>query len=734
MPTVDDLEDGSSLAATSGWRSRVGHEDPTVHGDVKSTRSILLPRGTPLGRYVILEPLGSGGLGDVYTAYDPQLDRRVAIKLLRPVAAAYEDSHGSSSTGGRLLREAQAMAKLSHPNVVTVHDVGTVNDEVFIAMELVDGVTLHEWMKRPDLDWRTIRDVFVGAGRGLAAAHAQGLVHRDFKPTNVLLTFDQQDQPGRACVLDFGLARSVQGRIAESRPTDVPTAAPTPSDRASLLHTDLTMEGTVMGTPAYMAPEQFDGGSVGPAADQFSFCVALWLALYGQRPFMAERVKDFAPLVKAGRITEPTDRRGVPSWLHRVLLRGLATEPTARHSSMEALLHALLRDRRSRKRQWVVLAACIVLAPIGTVAGMMLTRPEASAEQHGVVETLTNDARAAAAKAYFVYPPAEQHDYPTAYIKVRELEAQEGPIGRIASRRAGLLREEFVETLLRLGDKYYDHPAGVAFAADYYAAALIFDPDNDHARSRMSLTPGELATLRDKAASGDFTEAELVAAASLAILAEPDEGERIRRIESLYANARGLSPSTSARLESLLGVEETKAIERVAQRTAKNRPRAEPDPVPDPDPVPEPEPEPELEPEPEPTVDAPAKSDDTPRRDPAVAKALASQGLAALRKGQLKEAEALLHRALGSQSNNAQALGGLAELHFERGAYHKAVQYGRAAVAAAPRNADHRMVLGDAYFKILSYESARREYEKAKELGHSAATRRLGQLEAKLGE
>src|SRR5579862_4327593 len=234
-------------------------EDPTLpaHG-----RAIAVARGATIGRYVILERLGQGGMGVVYRAYDPELDRRIALKLVRA------DSRHHLALRQRLVREAQAMARVSHANVLTVYDAGTVGDEVFIAMELVDGVTLGRWLRAERRAWRDVIDRFVGAGRGLAAAHAAGLVHRDFKPDNVLVAAS-----GAVRVTDFGLARA-------ARESD-PDAAPSPSASPSRL----TQTGAVLGTPAYMAPEQVRGEAVDARADQFSFCVALYEALWGETPF-----------------------------------------------------------------------------------------------------------------------------------------------------------------------------------------------------------------------------------------------------------------------------------------------------------------------------------------------------------------------------------------------------------------------------------------------------------------
>ncbi|MCA9706885.1 MAG: serine/threonine protein kinase [Myxococcales bacterium] len=316
-----------------------------------------LARGTLVDRYVITEQLGSGGMGVVYAAYDPELDRRVAIKLLRP-------SHVGDGQP-RLIREAQAIARIAHPNVVAVHDVGELQGSVFVAMEFVDGRTLGRWLRDQTRSVAEIVGVLVQAGRGLAAAHAAELVHRDFKPDNVLVGHD-----GRVRVLDFGLAR---GRgSADSIGFHDGASSMASLDEA------LTEVGTVMGTPAYMSPEQLAGRMATAASDQFSFCVALHEALYGVRPFEGNDMESLSRSVFAGRIREPPPGRSVPAWLRRVILRGLETSPAARYPTMDELLAALTVDRSRRRRRW--LAGGAVVGGGLAIAGLAY-RSGASAER-----------------------------------------------------------------------------------------------------------------------------------------------------------------------------------------------------------------------------------------------------------------------------------------------------------------------------------------------------------------
>ncbi|MBX7080315.1 MAG: serine/threonine-protein kinase [Nannocystaceae bacterium] len=322
-----------------------------------------LARGSTVGRYTVLERIGAGGMGVVYAAFDPELDRRIALKVLH---AASDGSVGSTGGRNRLLREAQAMAKLHHPNVITVHDVGTFDERVFVAMEFVDGSTLREWCGQGVREWGEIVDVFVRAGRGLAAAHAVGLVHRDFKPDNVLVGTD-----GRVLVMDFGLARQ-----AGATPlSEVGASGRNPA--VSSPDVALTRTGTLLGTPAYMAPEQHTGGVIGPAVDQFSFCVALYEALWGERPFSGNSVASLAIAVLEGRPRPPPRDSEVPPWLFGVLARGLAVDPSERHPSMDALLAELQRDPPKSQRPWLTIAVALGVA-VGIVSVYVATRPEAA--------------------------------------------------------------------------------------------------------------------------------------------------------------------------------------------------------------------------------------------------------------------------------------------------------------------------------------------------------------------
>ena len=288
-----------------------------------------------LGRYEITEPIAGGGMGFVYAAYDPELDRKVALKVVHPRRSHNPGSHS------RLIKEARALARLDHPNVVKVHDVFSHDEQIVVVMELVAGETLADWEAAKPRTWREIVDVYAQAGDGLAAAHALEIVHRDFKPQNAIIGTD-----GRVRVLDFGLARMTADDAGES---DDPAASGAITQ---------TVPGAVMGTPAYSAPEQLEGDVATLASDQFSFCVALHRALEGKAPFAGESI---SALVLAIRSSPPaTSDRAVPVWLRALVQRGLEPNPTRRHPSMDRLLVGLKKPRGWKRWRWPTLVALLV--------------------------------------------------------------------------------------------------------------------------------------------------------------------------------------------------------------------------------------------------------------------------------------------------------------------------------------------------------------------------------------
>jgi tetratricopeptide (TPR) repeat protein len=324
-----------------------------------------LRRGAAIGRYVVLEWIGQGGMGVVYAAYDPELDRKVALKL---VSSATRDVGRDAEARARMVREAQALAKLNHPNVVTVFDAGSHDDAVFLAMEFVDGGTLRRWMEHGARRWQDALAVMLRAGHGLAAAHAAGLLHRDFKPENVMLGGHADAAlPAVVRVMDFGLARHTEGP-RDAVEGDASEDVIEPSARHGRLRDEMTRTGQLLGTPGYMAAELFAGEAVDPRADQFAFCVATWEAACGRRPFRGDTVFELAAEVYRGVPEPPPTGSGVPTWLERILVRGLARDPNDRWPSMAALLAALERGQgRARRRRWAVGAIGAAAASVAIV-------------------------------------------------------------------------------------------------------------------------------------------------------------------------------------------------------------------------------------------------------------------------------------------------------------------------------------------------------------------------------
>jgi tetratricopeptide (TPR) repeat protein/predicted Ser/Thr protein kinase len=344
-----------SVAQASGGILSARRSAPAVQPDASARAlaggDVPLGRGAVMGRYTIVGLVGRGGMGDVFAAYDPELDRKVALKVLRA-----DGPRIVARSRARLLREAQALAKLSHPNIVTVHDVGTFHDRDFIAMSFIDGLTLKEWLAERPRSRAEILSVYGQAARGLAAAHTAGLVHRDFKPSNVMIARD-----GSVRVMDFGLAL---GSERSAPVTDDERAATVPRDVDLIL----TMTGELVGTPAYMAPEQLRLESTDARTDQFSFCVALYEALYGARPFGGAGFSALRAEVLAGQVRVAPPTSSVPTWLRRVLLRGLSVAPDARWGSMNQLVDALARDPArvwSRRGLVVLVTALVALSAVG---------------------------------------------------------------------------------------------------------------------------------------------------------------------------------------------------------------------------------------------------------------------------------------------------------------------------------------------------------------------------------
>ncbi len=365
-----------------------------------------------LGRYRVLEQLGAGGMGLVYRARDDELDRTVAVKLVR---ADVLDARGAEGRA-MILREARALAQLSHPNVVQVHDVGELDGQVFIAMELVEGRTLRAWVDelsgRRRRRWSAIVARFLEAGEGLAAAHERGLVHRDFKPENVLVGDD-----GRVRVMDFGLA--ARG--------EAPSGAGSPAAAGEVAaQADMNM-----GTPAYMAPEQLARREVTARSDQYSFCVALHEALYARHPFELEDRDRLVRAILEGRPRPAPRGSGVPRWLRVAVERGLASDPSRRWPSMRALLTELRRGQ-VRAQRWIFAGALVVVGGLSAYAWSTRQRPCTSDEDplanvwddamRGLIQEVFHSSELAFADDSWIAVRRQLDDYTGRWVE-RRLEA-----------------------------------------------------------------------------------------------------------------------------------------------------------------------------------------------------------------------------------------------------------------------------------------------------------------------
>jgi tetratricopeptide (TPR) repeat protein len=368
-----------------------------------------LERGDVVGRYVILEEVGAGAMGVVYAAYDPELDRKLALKLMRgSTSRDVEELSGGSNAQDpgisrtrpeniRMLREAQALARLSHPNVVAVHDVGDFEGRIFVAMAFIDGRTLGDWIREERPTIARVLEVFQEAGRGLSAAHHADLVHRDFKPDNVILGAD-----GTVTVLDFGLAREASRTEGTSRNSE---ALDTTTSRPSL-SIEVTRAGGILGTPAYMAPEQHVGLPATARSDQFSFCVALYEALYGERPHAGDTVGTLVINVAEGRMREPPEGSRVPRRIRQVLLQGLSGDPDLRYPDMDALLGALAEasgEGRSRRRwaPWIAVPT-LALGLLFGASALLDGEGELCASSAARAETIWDTARSETTRAAFL--------------------------------------------------------------------------------------------------------------------------------------------------------------------------------------------------------------------------------------------------------------------------------------------------------------------------------------------
>ncbi|MBK8234379.1 MAG: protein kinase [Deltaproteobacteria bacterium] len=706
-------------------------------------------RVVPGTRYRILRWLGEGGMGVVYEAEHIDIERKVALKILR----------FDLSKQPRMVQvfrdEARAAGRLGSQYIVEIYDFGELPDgRSFFAMELLQGQDLVPSDTTVTMEPARVIGILRQICKGLHVAHKAKVVHRDVKPENLIATTEQ----GRADamkIVDFGIS--------------------------SMLAAGNT-ENTIAGTPHYMAPEQVLGDAFDGRVDVYALGCTAYELITGTPPFDADSVEELLQLQLSKAPTSMRERRpdlAIPPALDRVILRCLAKHADDRYSDMadleaalcEAQIEAKLQtpwddlplpelpdlERRERLLRempttgampgptrnrwlWPLVAGASTLAAVslGLFLAFGRTPPPAPAaidRDTSQVDRIATQARDAAAHLDWVLPPPDAPDAPTAYRKVLELESEvHGEAETLAHERAGELRREFSTTLTREADRLWDMGAKVA-ATNLYLWAATFDGGNAHAFERAGIDAGFLADFVRRVKNGDLSQSELAMGLLAAAQASDDEAVRTARSEELDRAEEQLSPMVASVMGEELAV-------------SGLRPRRKPSTTPVPTAVPttvasaDPLPDASVA---ESSTDAKAAARKKriaadPRallgnaeRDPAKAKELAEQGLAALRAGRRSEASSLFNQSIAYDRSNAAALMGLSDIAFDTGADQKAVVYAEKAVEASPGNQQYRLKLGDAYFKVLRYRDALEQYEEAKQRGSTKADDRLARVKAKLG-
>jgi tetratricopeptide (TPR) repeat protein len=508
---------GAAPAQVASWQDVTGYVDPGDGGpsaagarDERPARPGAANRvGRYIGRYIVLRELGRGGMGVTYVAYDEVLDRKVALKLVR-AEVMDEQSHT------RLQREARALARLAHPNIVAVHDVGIHESQAFIAMELVRGQTVNAWLAAQPRAWTDILSVFRQAAEGLSAAHAAGLVHRDVKPANVIVGDD-----GRVRVLDFGLAQL-------GAPGEEPHRTPIPA--SSKMGEQLTETGSLVGTLAYMAPEHLELGMADARSDQFALCVTMFEALYHRQPFAGTTPRGRLVLMAQGAIAEVPSPSPVPAWLHAAVVRGLAFEPEERWPSMDALLAELKRDpARPRSRAaWIAAAAAAALAVAAAVGFTVAYRERAvcTGAQAQIDEVWNQQQRAAIEQAMLATGVSYAADTWQRTAAVLDRYAGEWAAAHTDACEATAVREEQSEEVLDqrmqclarrkrslralVGELARIDAASIARATEAAGHLPLISAcgDIEHLRSRVEPPGDPLVAARVEALEADLSQAE----------------------------------------------------------------------------------------------------------------------------------------------------------------------------------------------------------------------------------
>ncbi len=739
-PTMHDV----GYPRTGGARFTRAPASARADGGKPQVR--LLPgRQVPNTRYRLVRWLGEGGMGVVYEAEHEDIERRIALKILR------REASDDPEQAARFREEARAASKIGSPNIVQIFDFGELPDgRLMFFMELLAGTGLDAEIETAPMDQSRLIAVLRQVCKGLAAAHDCGIVHRDIKPDNIILV-SEGGREDIAKIVDFGIATML---------TAGNSSAP------------------AAGTPQYMAPEQILGSAVDGRLDLYSLGCMAYELLTGHPPFHEGGVEELLEQQLTALPVPLQDLVG-PEDLHpalaTVIMRCLAKQPEQRYHDArdleaalcEAQIVAGLRtywddlaipdvdpDRKAlliskmpslvepvdnRRRRWLWPLIAVVGMVLATAITFALTRegPPEPGEEEAVLER-ERLALEAGARGNWVYPPAPGSN-DTSYMHVLVLESLEGPIAELGRDKGHELRGKFFDSLLTLGDKYWEKDEGKMFAADFYSQAAVFAYDRDltimlpdeegakRAKDRSGMTRGGMSGFLRDASEGSFTENEVYGAKVVATLAEPDEEVREEKLKTL-AKKPGKHPLSATQLSRLTRFAKTDDLEK--------EPTIDTPPVNDS--VGE-EPEDSAGEDPNDSGGSdrnPGKKVSNPKtakRDPKKSRQLSSKAAAALAAGQRKKAEGLFHQALAFDNRNAAALIGLSDIHFDRSNYQQAVQFATKAVQAAPKKANYRIRLGDAYFKLLRYQDALREYRAAKKLGSKGASDRISKVEARLG-
>jgi tetratricopeptide (TPR) repeat protein len=740
--------------------------DPKGPATLIPERTRIIPgRQLPGTPFKIIRLVGEGGMGSVYEAEHVDIGRHVALKVLHP-----EQCQNPAAV--RMFRdEARAATRIGSKYIVEVLDFDELTDgRVMIVMELLDATTLEDALQQAPIDASRMFGILRQAAKGIGSAHAAGIVHRDIKPENIMLC-NRDGRSDFVKIVDFGI---------------------------STIREEFVSDGHVVGTPEYVSPEQAAGTDLDGRSDMYSLACTAYRAFAGRPPFQGQTLFDLLTqhlTVKPKPLSAWRKQHGCPPQLEAVLIRALSKQPEDRYENMADFEAALCEaqiaakvttawddlelpdvelSRRERllknmpgrlvppmpRRTRYVLGGTLAAVLSASAAAFVVSRPEpppAPVEVDQTVQRIVNAARAAGAKAYYVYPPVDDADHRTAYQRVLELEALEGDQAEAAQQQAATLRAEFAAALQRVGDWLYEQSGGKSFAVDYYVQALMFDPESSR-RDRVYVTAGELAEFRRKASEGGFTREELEAAQPLAEMqaamdppavdaseaeaeptkAEKSETEKNRAYRRLLRRKSKLLTAEKAEIDQAL-VEAGGTVDMLADADDSDAgPRTgvrNPDTVAD-------EVAAQLAAAAETNERAESRSKQptdastsTPRRaDPAKVKELLKQASAAHRSGNRREAARLYRQVVDLDQSNDEALIALSDISFDAGNYRTAIRFGERAVRIAPRNGSYRVKLGDAYYKRVMLTEARAEYQRALEFSHPDAARKLAKVEAKLAQ